>query len=248
MASISYQLYCSRNFPPIEATLAMLAETGFHEVEGYGGLYGDLSGLVAALDKTGLKMTSGHFGLDMVEDDPAGTVAAAKALGMSKVYVPAIRPDMRPTDAAGWAAFGKRLAEAGKPVMDAGFTFGWHNHDFEFVDLGGADLPIDLIAQGSDDLTLELDLGWVRVAGHDPVAWLQKYAGRISAVHVKDIAADGEATDEDGWADVGHGIMDWATIMPAVAAAGITHFVAEHDNPSDHARFARRSLATMKTF
>ncbi|NCO86541.1 MAG: sugar phosphate isomerase/epimerase [Rhodobacterales bacterium] len=244
--SIAYQLYCSRNFPPLEDTLAMLAATGFAEVEGYGGLYGDLEALHAALDTAGLRMSSGHFGIDMVEGDPARALHVARTLGMSRVYVPHIAADARPTDAAGWAAFGARLAEMGKPVVDAGLIFGWHNHDFELADLGGGQTPLDLIAAAG--VSLELDLGWVRVAGHDPVAWINKYGPQITAVHVKDIAAEGEGLDEDGWADVGHGIMDWAAIKGALDANGITHMVVEHDNPKDHARFARRSLAAVKAF
>ena len=242
--SISYQLYCSRNFPPLTDTLAMLAKAGFTEVEGYGGLYGDPAALAAQLNSAGMAMTSGHFGIDMVEGDPAKTIATARTLGMKMVFVPHIVADQRPTDAAGWAAFGARLAKMGKPITDAGFEFGWHNHDFELLDLGGGETALDHIANAG--VKLELDLGWVRVAGHDPVAWIGKYAGQISAVHMKDIARDGEATDEDGWADVGHGIMDWAAIKTALDAAGITHMVAEHDNPKDHTRFATRSLATLK--
>jgi len=245
MPSIAYQLYCSRNFPPLEDTLAMLARTGFTEVEGYGGLYADLPALAAALKKHGLSMTSGHFGIDMVEGDPARTLDIARALGMKRVYVPHLVADKRPADAAGWAAFGQRLATMGKPITDAGLTFGWHNHDFELADLGGGETPLDLIAAAG--VSLELDLGWVRVAGHDPVAWIGKYGKQISAVHVKDIAPDGECVDEDGWADVGHGIMDWTAIKSALDAQGITHFVVEHDNPKDHARFAARSLATLKS-
>lgn len=248
MPDLSYQLYCSRNFPPVEQTLAMLAATGFTQVEGYGGLYGDPAALRAALDANGIAMTSGHFGLDLLEGDPARALQIARTLGMSRVYCPYLAAGDRPSDAAGWAAFGRRLVEAGKPFVDAGLIFGWHNHDFELADLGGADLPLDLIAQAGDELMLELDLGWVRVSGHDPVTWIEKYAGRISSAHVKDIAPDGEAADEDGWADVGHGIMDWPAITAALKAAGVTHLVAEHDNPSDHARFAARSLATMKSF
>jgi sugar phosphate isomerase/epimerase len=244
MTTIAYQLYCSRNFPPLADTLRMLADVGYKNVEGFGGLYGDLAGLRAGLDAAGLKMESGHFGLDMVEGDPATALNVAKTLGMSRVYVPHIVADKRPTDAAGWAAFGKRLATAGKPFVDAGYTFGWHNHDFELVDLGGGATPLDLIAEAG--VSLELDLGWVRVAGHDPVAWIQKYAGQISAVHIKDIARDGEAVDEDGWADVGYGIMNWAAIKPALDAAGISYFVVEHDNPKDHKRLATRSLASIK--
>lgn len=248
MTRISYQLYCSRNFPPLGDTLKMLAETGFKEVEGFGGLFDDLDVLKAGLDATGLKMTSSHFGMDMVEGDAAKTIAIAKDLGIEKVIVPFLMPGDRPTDAAGWAAFGARLAKAGKPVQDAGLVFGWHNHDFEFVATESGDLPIDLIAQASDDLMLELDLGWVARAGLDPVAWIQKYAGRITAAHIKDLAAAGESVDEDGWADVGHGVQDWAAIHAALQATGVDHYVIEHDNPKDHARFARRSLASIQNF
>ncbi len=248
MARISYQLYCSRNFPPLEKTLQMLGSAGFSEVEGYGGLFDDLDGLQAGLEANGLQMTSSHMGLDMVVGDPAKAIAIAKQLGMNKVLVPFIGPDDRPIDTAGWLAFGKQLAEAGKPLQDAGLVFGWHNHAFEFDATETGEMPLDLIAQASDDLTFELDLGWVRVAGHDPVAWINKYAGRLSAVHVKDIAKDGDCVDEDGWADVGHGIMDWAAIHAALQAAGVDHYVLEHDNPKDDTRFATRSLASAQEF
>jgi sugar phosphate isomerase/epimerase len=248
MTNISYQLYCSRNFPPLAETIAMLAATGYREVEGYGGILGDVAGLKASLDANGIAMTSSHMGLDAVTDDGATALAAAKTLGMKAVFVPHVAVDNRPTDAKGWAAFGKKLAEAGKPFQDAGIQFGWHNHDFEFVATDSGDLPLDLIANASDDLMLELDLGWTARAGLDPVAWINKYAGRIAAVHVKDIAAAGTCLDEDGWADVGHGTMDWVAIHAALQNTGVSHYVTEHDNPNDHARFAARSFASISAF
>lgn len=248
MARISYQLYCSRNFPPLEKTLKMLGAAGMSEVEGYGGLFDDTDGLKAGLAANGLQMTSTHMGLDLVRDDPAQAIAIAKELGIKKVFVPYVEPDARPADTAGWLAFGEQLAEAGKPLQDAGLVFGWHNHAFEFDATDSGDMPLDLIAEASDDLMLELDLGWVRVAGHDPVAWIKKYAGRLSAVHVKDIAEDGECVDEDGWADVGYGIMDWAAIHAALQAADVDHYVLEHDNPNDDTRFATRSFASARDF
>lgn len=243
MPQIAYQLYCSRHFPPLGDTLAMLARLGYAHVEGYGGLYGDADTLKAGLDAHGLTMPSGHFGLDMLEGDPARALQIARMLGIRKVICPHVTADKRPADIAGWRAFGQRLAAAGRPFRDAGLAFGWHNHDFELADLGGV-TPLDLIAEA--EVALELDLGWVRVAGHDPVTWIRKYAGRIMAVHIKDIARDARAADEDGWADVGYGIMDWVAIHAALAASGITHYVVEHDNPKDHVRFATRSLATIK--
>lgn len=251
MRDFSYQLYSSRNFGPLADTLRMIAGLGYAQAEGFGGLYGDdasVDELVSALSASGLSMPTGHLNLDLVANQPDKAIEIAKRLGLKTVFIPFVAPDARPTDAAGWAAFGKTLAEAGKPLQDAGFTFGWHNHAFEFDGLGGDDLPLDLIMQGGDDLVLELDLAWVQVGGHDPIAWITKYADRINAAHVKDIAPEGQNADEDGWADVGHGVMDWPAIFGALDETDVQYLVMEHDNPSDDRRFAERSIAAARTF
>lgn len=248
MMTIAYQLYCSRDALCINDTLTMLAATGYTAVEGYGGLFGDLSTLRADLDRLGLTMPSTHMSLEEMTEDTGKGIDICKTLGITKAIGPHIPERARPTDAAGWAAFGKRFASRTQPLRDAGLSVGWHNHDFEFADLGGADRPMDLILQASDDIMVELDIGWLARAGLDPVTWIDRYSGRITAAHIKDMAPAGEALDEDGWADAGHGTLDWAAISTALRRAGCTHFVAEHDNPSDDVRFARRALATIKTF
>jgi sugar phosphate isomerase/epimerase len=243
--TISYQLYSSRNFGPLEKTLKMVADLGYGKVEGYGGLYAslaDLDTLKAILTANNLTMASGHFGLDMVEDDPSKVIHIAKELGMEHVFVPHLAADKRPTADQGWRDFGERLARAGQPIREAGFTFGWHNHDFEFSKTGGAH-PLDLILEGGPDLALELDVAWVVRGGQNPLDWIEKYADRLVAAHVKDIAPEGEKANEDGWADVGDGVMDWPRLIEALRKAGCGLFVVEHDNPSDDARFASRSIA-----
>lgn len=245
MTHISYQLYCSRNFPPLADTLKMLSDAGFKEVEAYGGLFDDLDGLKAGIAANGLHISTSHIGLDMMEDEPQKAIEIIQDFGMRAVFIPYLMPDDRPTDAAGWTAFGERLARVALPFIAAGIPVGWHNHDFELVVTETGEMPLDLMMTAAPDLTLELDLGWVVRAGQDPVAWINKYAGRIAAAHIKDVAPAGENTDEDGWADVGHGTMDWAAIHAALKAAGVTHYVVEHDNPKDHKRFATRSLATL---
>ncbi len=247
----SYQLYSSRNYPALGATLQMLADLGYDGVEGFGGLYADkasLADMAAGLKATGLKMYSGHFGLDQVENSPDFAIEVAKTLGMSQVIVPWIHPDMRPTDGAGWRALGARLQKAGAPVVAAGLKFGWHNHDFEFVALPDGTIPQTALFEGGPDLAWEMDVAWVVRGGADPLAWIDVHKNRIIAAHVKDIAPAGQNLAEDGWADVGHGTVAWGQIMPALRAIGVENFVMEHDNPSDHARFASRALASAKTF
>ena len=66
--------------------------------------------------------------------------------------------------------------------------------------------------------------------------------------HAKDLAPSGTKGDEDGWADVGLGVLDWRnTLAPASAAHGARWLVAEHDMPSDPARFARNSFAFLNS-
>ena len=133
-------------------------------------------------------------------------------------------------------------------MRKAGLVFGWHNHDFEFFALPDGSVPQDHIFAGGPDLSWEADIAWVIRGGADPFAWIQKYGSRITAVHVKDIAPAGEATDEDGWADVGHGTVAWGDLAKALAGTPATHFIVEHDNPKDITRLATRSIATIKAF
>ena len=94
----------------------------------------------------------------------------------------------------------------------------------------------------------EADLAWVVRGGADPRHWIELYRGRIPLVHVKDIAPAGDNADEDGWADVGAGIMPWSELWPRCVAAGAETMIAEHDNPSDFDRFARVSAMAMRSY
>jgi len=249
MTDFSYQLYSSRDFGPLSATLKMVGDLGYKQVEGYGGLYANLDQLdqlKADLDANGLNMATGHFGFDMVAEQSARVLEIAKALDMKGVFVPAPPSPEYREGKGDWAKFAADLAEAGKPYLDAGLAFGYHNHHWEWEGAEGA-APIDQLLSG-DGVQLEFDVAWGVRAGKDPIAMIQKYASKIYAAHVKDIAPAGECEDEDGWADVGHGTMDWQGIMDALRATDCKYFVMEHDKPNDDARFARRSIEAAKTY
>ena len=71
----------------------------------------------------------------------------------------------------------------------------------------------------------------------------------IRSAHVKDIAPEGRNLDEDGWCDVGSGVLDWPALWTAARAAGANWMVVEHDNPADPAACARNCfdyLVSMK--
>ena len=249
MTDFSYQLYSSRKFPPLADTLKMVRELGYAQVEGYGALFQedvDLGALRADLDAADLKMPTGHIGIDVLRDTPGRAIKIATTLGFEAVFAPFLEEASRPMTDDGWRALGNTLNEIGKPIQDAGLTFGWHNHAFEFSADGPH--PLDLMLEAGPDLTLEFDVAWCVVGGQNPLDWIDRYGDRISAAHIKDIAPEGEKADEDGWADVGSGTMDWPALMAALKKTNCKWFVAEHDNPNDHRRFAETSLAAMRSY
>ena len=62
MKDWSFQLYSARNHPPLSNTLQLLAELGYNQGEGVGGLYDQAASLRQDLDSNGLTMPTGHFG------------------------------------------------------------------------------------------------------------------------------------------------------------------------------------------
>lgn len=248
--SFSFQLYSARNFTPWADVIASIAKLGYTQVEGFGGVYENPAEFKDLLDRHGLTMPSGHFfPLASCEDEFVISIAAAKTLGIQKIFCPA--PDQELQNGAtraDWNAYAARLYDVGKRVQDAGIAFGWHNHHWEFMPLADGTLPMNILLENAPDIEWEMDVAWVIRGGHDPMQWIADHGARITAAHVKDIAPEGECEDEDGWADVGQGTMDWAALIAALRAHGVTLFVAEHDNPSDVTRFATRSIEAFRTY
>ncbi len=243
---LSFQLYSARNEPSLDATLKSLHQLGYTQVEGWGGQFGDPPALAKSLKAAGLTMPTAHIGYAQLEDT-AAAVNIAKTVGIKTIYCPA-PPSADYREGKGdWAKLGQGLARIGKALNAGGVGFGYHNHNWEFAKGAGGKRPIEVLLDALPTLEWEMDLAWLVKAGEDPVAWMDKLGSRITAIHVKDIAPAGQALDEDGWADVGHGTLDWKTLLEtAKKKTKVKYFVAEHDKPSDAMRFARRSADSVK--
>ncbi|MEP3299965.1 MAG: sugar phosphate isomerase/epimerase [Pseudoruegeria sp.] len=246
--TISFQLYSARNFTPWDEVFKTISGLGYEAVEGYGALYEDTDKVRAAMKATNLTMPTAHVGISDLENNLAGVIQTANALGINAIYAPHIAESERPTDEAGWVNFAKRLENIAASLAGEGIEFGWHNHDFEMVAQADGSIPMKTILDTAPNLDWEADIAWIARGGGDIAAWIDSYGGRIKAVHVKDIAPVGENTDEDGWSDVGEGIMDWAGILSDLRCKTTAkYFVMEHDNPNNMARFATRSITNYKS-
>jgi sugar phosphate isomerase/epimerase len=244
----SFQLYSARKFPPLDSQLAVLSGIGYRNVEPYGGLLGEPEALGAALKKHALRAPTAHIGIERLRHDVEAAAELAKALGVEELIVPAVPSAERTQAAEGWDTLGRELEGYKQALAAHGVDLAWHNHSFEFAKLPDGSRPLDHILTAAPGLHWQADIGWIEWAGEDAAAWTEKYTDRVTALHVKDLAPNGENVDEDGQADVGYGVLDWVKLMPAIKAPNVKYLVLEHDNPSDFERFARRSFATVSAW
>lgn len=226
----------------LEGTLAQVARIGYRDIE-LAGLYGRTPAqMKAALDKAGLKSSSGHFGARKTGADPAlggpieELIDACKTLGIKNVVLPAAAiPDRAKQTADDWKANADLLNEKGAALASVGLRVGYHNHNFEFQPLADGTTGLDILLQKTDPklVSFEMDVGWVAAAGADPLKLLGKYKGRFTQMHVKDIKATTQANFnlKQDPTEIGTGMLDWKKLLPAAYAEGVRSFFVEQEPP-----------------
>ena len=246
---LSIQIYSLRTLDGLAAQLDCLAGAGFRHVELIGSQLEDAGATRAALDTRGLTVSSSHLSMAMLRERLPQVLAACKTIGFNQLFMPAVPQAERDAPATYWTALGAELAELARRCAGEGVALGYHNHHWELQVKAGGATAMDLLLDAADGspLTWQVDVAWLVRGGADPLAWLKRAAGRVASAHAKDIAPAGQALDEDGWADVGTGTLDWRTLAPACKAAGARWLVAEHDKPSDPARFAAQAHRFLQT-
>ena len=232
---IAVQMYTLRDAGTLEEQLRIVHDAGVRAVETVGTQNVPPAELKRLLDKYSIAPIAAHVGLPALRDDLDGVVAFHRAIGNRMLVVPYLQENERPTDAEGWRALGRELGAMAARLQPMGMQLAYHNHDFELVEYDGRTGLELLFEAAGPALAVELDLAWVARAGQDPAAFLGRFPGRVYSVHAKDNAPDGQAQDEQGFAAVGQGVLDWDAILPAAADAGVQWYIIEHDLPRDPA-------------
>ncbi len=226
---IGVQLYTVRSLmqKDLPGTLEAVAGVGYDEVEFAGYFDHSPQEVRAVLERVGLEAPSTHVAIDALRQDLAGTIDTVRAVGHRYLVCPWLAPEERVSIELykGHAALFNKV---GKACREAGLRFGYHNHDFEFEPIDGQ-VPFDVLLDETDPelVEFELDLFWITKGGQDPLRYFERYPGRFTLCHVKDMAEDGQMVD------VGAGRIDFAAIFARAEQAGLKHFFVEHDNPAD---------------
>ncbi len=228
---IGVQLYTVRDLMGKDAkgTIASVAKIGYTHVEGAG--YNDRKfyGMVpkdfkSLLSDNGLKMPSSHVTSPFLKNSANETFEDAAEAGCEYVVLAWLFPKER-TSLDNYKQIIELVNTSAEVAAKNGIKLGYHNHDFEFVELEN-EIPYELMMKDfSKDIPMELDLYWTTKIGQNPVELFNKYPGRFELWHVKDM----DNTPEKAFTEVGNGVIDFKSIFKEEKTAGLKYFFVEQD-------------------
>jgi len=206
-------------------TMQRVAEIGYQGIEApHALLEGDAVANLKRFHDLGLQVLTISASREQLRDDIAGVVAEAKALQSPRVSVwwaPCDSQEAVLQDAELYNVAGATLAQEG-------LTLCYHNHGHEFRQVYNGVYALDIIAEHTDPkaLAFELDIAWITFGGEDPVNVLRRYAGRVPAIHVKDIRSMESPAQ---FTAVGTGIVKIRESVQAAIETGVEWVVVEQD-------------------
>ncbi len=109
-------------------------------------------------------------------------------------------------------------------VHAAGLKYGYHNHVGEFISVNGKPIIDHLMHRIPSELMfLELDLGWVYIAGYKPAEYIRTYAGRVPLIHFRDLGQQRKDTE------IGNGIVNFNQVFKEADPAGVQYFIVTQE-------------------
>jgi sugar phosphate isomerase/epimerase len=166
-----------------------------------------------------------HTAPDSILGDTEGVIAKHDILDCKYVGLGAMPKNYRKHEAV--EDFHKNFHRAIKQIADSGKVFTYHNHAFEFEKKDGVFMLDKLFSMFDKSLMLTLDCYWANYGGVDVCELIEKYAGRIDCVHLKDYAIK---NNEIIMAPVMRGNMNYPKIITALEKAGTKYALVEQDD------------------
>ncbi|MAS34896.1 MAG: xylose isomerase [Anaerolineaceae bacterium] len=247
---LAAQLYTVREFTKtpqaIAETFRKVRDIGYEAVQisAFGPV--DPQDVKRMLDDNGLVCCITHIGYDRLKDDLPAVIEEHKLWNCKHVAVGSMPKQFR-DGVEGIRRFVAEANEIGRQLADAGLTFSYHNHSFEFARAGDTTM-MDVLFSESDPryVKAELDTYWVQHGGADPAAWVRRMKDRMPVVHLKDMTIQ---DNTQVMAEVGEGNMNWPAILDACKEANVEWYAVEQDicqrDPFESLAISYRNLKAM---
>ena len=226
---IGAQMYTVReytkNLDDLSETLKKLKDMGYNYVQVSGTCPYEAKWMAETLDKYGMACPVTHFDPNKILDDTKNVVDFHNQFGCKHIGIgyTAVHSE------EDYEKLKVRLRKATEIAAEKGSMIMVHNHAFEFTTVFDGKNVMEHFDEdfATNELGFILDVYWAKNAGKDPCEVIQKYAGRLSCVHLKDLAPVG---DEKRFAPVGDGIIDFKQVLKELKIAGCEYAFVEQDD------------------
>jgi len=217
----------------VDVVFDKISKAGYNSVELFGfsaksNYFGKTpQELAAMLKSSNLVSPSGHYNLDLFENDGQQTVDAALAVGHKYVVIPYLQESVRKT-VDDYKVVAEKVNKAAALCKKNNLKMAYHNHDFEFKELEGGVRGYDILLKETDKalVDFELDLFWVVSAKQDPIELFKQSPGRFKMWHVKDMNKE----DSKKQTEVGNGSIDFKKIFAKAKLSGLDYWYVEQEN------------------
>ena len=255
-ASLGVQTYSYRNYFPknMLETLDRIQDLGITEIEG-GPERIPPEEFKRLCDERNIRIASTGASFDDLKNKPQEVASIANTMGAKYVmcaWAPHEKGKFSLKDADNAIEV---FTKAGKILKEAGVTFCYHPHGYEFQTHGEGTL-LDYMIQNTDPeyVSYEMDIFWIHFGGGDPTELLLKYPNRWKLMHLKDMKK-GTPKDLTGGTDVnndvplGTGELDMPSILKAAKQVGVVHYFLEDesDNVLDQIPESIKYLQSLKS-
>ena len=209
--------------------------------------------VLALFQKTGLEVSGYHSGY--------GTFADPEALKKHADQLQAVGGKFLMCSGVGSKGWRdatiddyKRSCEvfeaAGKTLADFGVSFCYHNHEWEFYDLGDGVRGMELLAQNTTAKNVKFcpDVYWLACGGADPSEFIRAHSERGVYFHLKDGTYDSVEQKPLTFAELGRGTVPLESAMDAIRSIAPEWVVTEQDStliePAESARISAHYART----
>lgn len=222
------QLYTLRDIigDDPEGTIRTLADYGYKQIESYEGPMGIFwnmghNNFKSFLDDVGISMVSTHANVFQNYEQKVEQLAE---IGVPYITCPYIG-DQGSIDA--YKEMAETFNNLGEIANNAGIKFAYHNHAYTFEEMDGQ-IPQQILMDETDPDLVEyqMDIYWVEAAGQDSIDWINRYPGRFTSCHIKDL---GRTDGGHESVVVGTGTIDFPAIVDVAKDNGMEYYLVEQE-------------------
>jgi len=227
---IGAQLYTVRDYTQsldgFAKTLEKIAKIGYKNVQVSGTCEYEAEWLDEQLKKNGLKCVLTHYSTDKIRENPKEVVEFHNKFGCNNIGIGCMPGG--PSE-ENLNKFITDFKDVVKELNANGACLYYHNHHFEFARCADGKLMLDKIIEAykPSELQFTLDTYWVQYGGADVCDVVDKLSGRLTNVHLKDLAIVGT---EQRMAVLGEGNLNFEKIIKHLEKAGAKYLLVEQDN------------------